>query len=323
MSHRASWSNFPELFFVFEHLVVELRFGNTLNFCDNLYRFSFSALAKLLLIPCLVDLQPVEDRVFHSLVSVQLVFEAKSSSLLSVAKSFSSERLGLFFLLLLGFKFSLVSVLNMLVVLFTKFSSVGLSLLRSLSKLLFEKSLASVRVSLADDISFRSTFGFPEDFSQSLVCSHVVLVPSVVLLGDNLHVVRLTGVVTGSEQEHKTFSLQWGQVHVSHVYLELGNAVSRVQVLLVILSDVASSVLLVVSLNNKVRWEVLEIVYDLLLGSQRVVKGVSFHLLLPVWHARVLVSANVFMLRIPVGPLGKVARLDHVSEEQSAARQSS
>ena len=85
--------------------------------------------------------------------------------------------------------------------LFTSASSeVFVSLSFSLTKEFLFQGLSSVGVSLASNISFRSSQRFPIDLLEDLEGSDVVLGISAILLDNNFNVMRLFGVVSAAHK---------------------------------------------------------------------------------------------------------------------------
>jgi len=296
--------------------VVELVFRDTLHVRDNFDRFSFSALAKLLLVPGLIDFKLVKDGILNF---VSLVLEAKFGSLLRVAHSLGPQRLVGLLQLELFLHFFSVDCIEVLLGFLTKLLQVRVSFLFRLSELLFHQEFASVGVSLANNIGNRSTLSFPIEFSECLVCSDVVLVPSVVLLGHNLDIVRPFGVVAISEQKHEPFSLQGRKSQLSHVELNLGGTVSRIEVLLVVLSQITSHVLLVLVKDLESRWEVLELISNFLRRTKLIIKGISGDSLLPLGNTRVLILSNRIILMVPVRSLRETPHLNIVAKEEGCS----
>jgi len=162
---------------------------------------------------------------------------------------------------------------------------IGYSFDFSLAEHAFDHSLSTVGVSLPSDVGRWGTQGFPVQLAEELEGFHVVLGEGVVLLGDDLELVRLFGVEAGSEQENETLTLQSRQVHFSHVDENLGHSLSVVHVLLVIQPHVTSSIPLVPNLDMEVGWVVFVLIAHFCRSPQLVVKGVSGHVPLPGGNA--------------------------------------
>jgi len=121
----------------------------------------------------------------------------------------------------------------------------------------------------------------------------------VVSTHDNLETVGELGVPSRSQQVLESLSLEWGESHISDIESQLCDTLSIVKILLV-LAGITSVVAFVVHINVEVGRIMLELLDDLLLGSQFVFEGVSRSDLLVLWDTGIHFLTSAVDVR--VGP---------------------
>ena len=145
---------------------------------------------------------------------------------------------------------------------------------------LLDKELFTIGISLHCDIFLWSSQGLVVYLLKLLHHSQIIFLKGHKLSANELYFV--TSLISWSQQEDKPLPLQHGQPQISQVEVNLSHRVPMVSSGVSMLSGITCRVAGEIDGPSEVRWKVLELLLDLLLASEWIVKWVSLVLLEPV-----------------------------------------